>query len=301
MQYSEDFLSSPDGHQIPIRVWRPEPAQHVLVIAHGMAEYCERYAPLAEWLTLHGVAVVALNHRGHGMDCPDEQLGHYADLDGWSKVLSDLKQTTDYAKLQFPNIPLTLFGHSMGSFIIQSFIQTYPNDINRIILSASNRVDRLKIGASKMLVGLLKRFQAANQPSAFVTGLAFAPFNKKFKPNRTEFDWISRDNHVVDEYVADPYCGFDGTLQMWEDFLGALLTINPANWPKHITVHLLAGTHDPVGEMGSGVRTLENQIRQAGLTIGSVKLYDGGRHEIVNETNRKEVWQDILTIVQSAH
>lgn len=300
MQYSEDFLTSADGHQIPVRMWRPEPTKQVLVIAHGMAEYCERYAPLAEWLTEHGVAVVALNHRGHGMDCPDEQLGHYADKDGWQKVLGDLKQCIDYAKQQFPNTTLTLFGHSMGSFISQSFIQTYPNEVQQVILSASTRVDRVKVIASKALVSVMKLVIPADRPSAFVTGLAFSPFNKKFKPNRTEFDWISRDNHLVDEYISDPYCGFDGTLQMWHDFLTALLTLNPALWPKQVRVNLLAGTHDPVGEMGAGVRTLERQARQAGVTLGTVKLYDGARHEIVNETNKQEVWQDILTIVQSA-
>jgi alpha-beta hydrolase superfamily lysophospholipase len=297
VQYLEEFLVAADGHEIPVRLWRPEPCQQLLVISHGMAEYCERYAPLAEYLTEHQIAVIALNHRGHGMDCPDDQLGHYADDQGWQKVISDLHQVIEYGRAQTPNVPVSLFGHSMGSFISQAYIQQHVEGINNVILSATNRIDRPKIIASKILISTIMAFRGKRATSSFVTNRAFGPFNAKFKPNRTKFDWLSRDNDMVDEYIADPYCGFDCSLGLWIDFLSGMLTISPSKWPDTLNIHLLSGTSDPVGDMGSGVEKLAKQIKAASKNLVTLKLYPEGRHEITNETNRQEVWDDILAIL----
>jgi len=297
VQYLEEFLTASDGHEIPVRLWRPEPCQQLLVISHGMAEYCERYAPLAEFLTEHQIAVIAVNHRGHGMDCPDEELGHYANDHGWQKVISDLHQVIEFGRIQIPNVPVSLLGHSMGSFISQAYVQQHGEGLKHLILSATNRIDRPKLVASKLMISTISAFKGKRAISSFVTNAAFGSFNAKFKPNRTEFDWLSRDNDIVDEYIADPYCGFDCTLGLWHDFISGMLTISPNLWPNKLNVHLLSGTSDPVGEMGKGVEKLATQIKAANKNLATLKLYPQARHEITNESNRQEVWQDILDIL----
>lgn len=297
MQYLEEFLTTTDHHEIPVRVWRPKTVDKVLVIAHGMAEYCERYAPMADWLTESNIAVVALNHRGHGMDCDDEQLGYFAKTRGWEKVLKDLNQTIEFAKHEMPDVPVTLMGHSMGSFITQAFIQDYPEAVSGIILTSTNRKDVVKLVAAQALVGVIKTFKGPKATSKFVDFLGFGTFNRTFKPNRTEYDWLSRDNNNVDAYVEDPYCGYMCTNQMWHDFIGGILTIDYTKWPKELPVHLLSGTHDPVGEMSKGVTRLAEILRGNRQTFPTFKLYPEARHELTNETNSSEVWGDIRDIV----
>jgi len=296
MQYLEEFLPSSDGHEIPVRVWRPATVDKILVVAHGMAEYCERYAPLAEWLTQANIAVVALNHRGHGMDCADKDLGHFADHFGWTLVLEDLQRTVEFARQEMPNVPVTLFGHSMGSFIAQAYVQKYQN-IDQLILCSTNRIDRAKLMVSLLMLSFIKFFKGPRGTSKLVDFLSFGIFNNKFKPVRTGSDWISRDIEHVDAYVADPYCGYSCTLLMWQDFINGMLSINPKNWPTALPVHFISGTADPVGEFSRGVTKLVNQAKAAGKNVASFKLYPGARHELVNETNAEEVWQDIRDIV----
>lgn len=299
MQYVEEFLTAPDDHEIPVRLWRPNRVDKVLVIAHGMAEYCERYAPFADWLVNADIAVVALNHRGHGMDCPDSDLGHYADRRGWEKVIGDLDQTISWAKRQLPGVPVTLFGHSMGSFISQAYLQTHPSTVDQIILMSTNRINRPLLTMARTLVKTIRLFRGPRVTSATVEALSFGSFNKPFRPNRTEFDWLSRDPEQVDAYVADPYCGFECTTQLWSDFLGGMLSIHYEQWPDSVPIHLLSGTDDPVGEQSKGIRRMSEQLTHAGRAPATFKLYDGGRHELINESNAMEVWTDIRDIVQS--
>jgi len=297
MQYSEEFLDAPDGHEIPVRMWRPKTVVKVLVIAHGMAEYCERYTPLADYLTEANIAVVALNHRGHGMDCPDEDLGHYADKDGWQKVINDLHQTIEYVEKELKDIPITLMGHSMGSFISQSYLQQHGSHLSQVILSSTDRINRPKLIGSKALITLINLIKGHKATSEMVEYLSFGIYNNKFKPNRTGSDWLSRDKEHVDAYVADPYCGFPCTLELWRDFIGGMLTISPQKWPNTLPVHLISGTDDPVGEFTKGISKLAKQIKTANRKLVTFKLYPGGRHELTNETNAEEVWQDIRDIV----
>lgn len=299
MQYVEEFLNAPDNHEIPVRMWRPHRVDNILVIAHGMAEYCERYAPLADWLVESNIAVVALNHRGHGMDCPDQDLGHYADRRGWDKVIGDLDQTITWAKQQLPGAPVTLFGHSMGSFISQSYLQSHPSAVSQVILMSTNRINRPLLNAARLLVNGIKLVRGPRVTSPTIEALSFGSFNKAFRPNRTEFDWLSRDHDQVDAYIADPYCGFDCTTQLWADFIGGMLSIRYQQWPESVPVHLLSGTDDPVGEQSKGIRRMVREMTQAKRPPATFKLYEGGRHELVNETNAMEVWSDLKTLVQN--
>ncbi|TCS43860.1 alpha/beta fold hydrolase [Reinekea marinisedimentorum] len=297
MQYLEEFLLADDGHEIPVRVWRPKRVNQILVIVHGMAEYSERYAPMADWLTEQDIAVVTLNLRGHGMDCEEQELGFFAETDGWQRVVKDIHKTLEFTREELPEAPITLLGHSMGSFLVQNYIQTHHTELNQVILCGSNRVDKPKLFVSQLLIKLLITFKGKTSTSKLVDWLSFGSFNRKFKPNRTDYDWLSRDPEQVEAYTLDPFCGFSCTLSFWNDFIGGMRAINLSLWPKQLKIHLLSGSDDPVGEFGRGVSILAEQIKKQGLNLQTFKVYPQARHELVNEINAVDIWQDIRDLV----
>ena len=284
-------LNAPDGHTITGTVFIPAEPAGILVISHGMAEHGDRYRALAEWLSERDVVVVTFHHRGHGPGCPSESLGHYADQNGWARVVADLHRVVQHSRSQFPGLPLHLLGHSMGSFIAQSYAQKYGDNLATLILSATNRIDRGQLFASRALVGLIRLVRGKRHQSRLVTRMTFEQFNRQFRPNRTGSDWLSRDQEQVDRYISDPLCGFACTVGLWWDFIGGMLGISPSAWRKDLPVHLFSGTADPVGEMGRGVRQHFQTIREAGVQSVTLRLFEGGRHEMLNETNRYEVWE----------
>ncbi|WP_404365305.1 alpha/beta fold hydrolase [Marinobacter sp.] len=299
MIHTEHFLPAGDSHLIPLKSWLPAKPQSALLIAHGMGEHAGRYAALAEWLNQRDVAVFAIEHRGHGPHCERENLGHYADTDGWNRVVSDLGIAVSHVRECFPALPLTLFGHSMGSFISQAFAQRHGDQIDNLVLSATNRINHRQLRASQALVNGIRALKGKRYVSPLIGRLTFGAFNRAFRPNRTTHDWLSRDAAQVDRYLADPYCGFGCTTQLWSDFLGGMLAIDPGQWRRDLPVHILSGTADAVGEMGRGVKQHIRAIRSAGVTGGSERLFEGGRHELVNEINAEEVWLHLLDCHQA--
>lgn len=293
MQYLEEWLEAEDGHKIPVKVWRPRQPDRVLVIVHGMAEHAARYAPLAEWLTERQVAVVAIEQRGHSDETPDEDLGHLADHNGWQKAVSDVIQVVAYAKQLEPGLPLTLFGHSMGSFVVQHVIQQDGAALDAVIISSTRRPNRPMLRASKLAVAVIGTLTGWRNASGLIEKIEFGAYNRKFKPNRTNSDWISRDTHQVDAYLEDAYCGFACTPRFWSDLTGGLIGIRPQLWPQDLPVHLMSGTDDPLGGMGKGIRGYVEDLRRAGVRVESARLFEGGRHELINELNAEEVWQHL--------
>ena len=289
-------LNTPDGHTIAGQQYLPAQPVAILVISHGMAEHGDRYQELARWLGAHNILVITYHHRGHGPHCPAKHQGHYADQNGWQRVVGDLAQVVETARKQHPGLPVNLLGHSMGSFIAQSYAQQYGDRINTLILSATNRIHRPQLVASRLLVNLIASVRGRRHRSRLIGKMTFGQFNRAFRPNRTGSDWLSRDPDQVDHYEADPSCGFDCTVGLWQDFIGGMLSIRPATWNRDLPVHLLSGTADAVGEMGKGVRQHFQTIRESGIEQVTLRLFDGGRHEMLNETNRMEVWRYVLTL-----
>lgn len=291
-------LNAPDGHTITGTVYTPSEPAAILVISHGMAEHGDRYRPLARWLSGQGVAIVTFHHRGHGPACCPDNLGHYANQHGWASVVADLHRVVQHARSQFPGLPLHLLGHSMGSFIAQSYAQQHGSNLDSLILSATNRIDRSHLLASRGIIGLIRLVRGKRHRSRLVARMTFEQFNRRFRPNRTTADWLSRDQEQVDRYISDPLCGFDCTVGLWSDFIGGMLSISPSHWRKDLPVHLFSGTEDAVGEMGRGVRRHFQMIREAGLEKVTLRLFEGGRHEMLNETNRDEVWGYLQSLCQ---
>ncbi|WP_298452432.1 alpha/beta hydrolase [uncultured Marinobacter sp.] len=297
MQEQPLSLNGQNSHTITGTIFSPDTPRSVLVIAHGMAEHAGRYIDFARWLAERGIAVVTMNHRGHGLACTPDQLGHYSDTGGWEKVVDDLNLVLLDTRARFPEIPLALLGHSMGSFIAQSCAQQYPDSLDVLILSATNRINRPELWLSELLISGIRRFHGKHHRSPTIAKMSFGKFNRMFEPNRTDCDWLSRDTAQVDKYIADPLCGFECTTGLWHDFIQGMLTIKPSAWRKDLPVHLFSGTDDPVGEMGKGVTRHFEAIRQAGVKDTSLRLFEGGRHEMLNETNVEEVRDHVLALL----
>lgn len=287
-------LIQDDGHIIETYEWHIQNPRGLVHINHGMAEHALRYRTLAHFLNNAGFSVVAHNHRGHGPQHQGELAGHYADENGWQKVLADVHTVRNSCN---PNqVPYILFGHSMGSFIAQAYAISHP-PVDALILSGSNWQTPLlyKVG------GLTARFekwrQGPRNNSQLLNRLSFGSFNNAFKPTRTEFDWLSADNAQVDLYIQDPYCGFDCTTQLWIDLLAGLTTISTADalkvLPENLPVYLFAGQLDPVGRQGKGMQALEKRLRMTGHRNVTLTLYKQGRHEMLNEVNKQAVMLNI--------
>lgn len=286
-------LTATDGTALHTYHWLSDAAPHAIVmIAHGMAEHAGRYARLAERLVSKGLQVYALDQRGHGHSIGAGPAGHYADKDGWNKVVGDLESLRRHIRTQHPQAPIILLGHSMGSYIAQAYLLQHARHVQGAILSGSNyqalalyKVARLIARVERWRLGPLGR-------SRLIDYLSFGSFNKAFKPNRTAFDWLSRDPAEVDRYIADPLCGFICTTQLWCDLLDGLQQITPreqlARIDPNLPLLIIGGEQDPVSQ-GKRLGDLADILRSAGLRHVEVKRYPEARHELFNELNRDEV------------
>jgi alpha-beta hydrolase superfamily lysophospholipase len=271
----------------------------IVHIAHGMAEHGARYARPAEALTRAGYIVYADDHRGHGKTAknPDE-LGFIAESNGFYRVVKDLVELIAHEKKEHPGLPVVLFGHSMGSFYTQAFLIEHGKEIAGAVLSATSGKPSLLASAGRIVARAERARLGARGKSALLNKLSFDQFNVPFKPNRTAFDWLSRDGAEVDKYIADPLCGFVCTTSLWVDLLDTLAEIADPNRqrliPKKLPIYVFAGSEDPVGEQTKSINQLLSAYRAAGLENVQHRYYPGGRHEMFNETNRDEVVNDLL-------
>ncbi len=274
------------------RIWTPATAPKAIVqIVHGMAEHIDRYDRPAKALNGAGFLVCGRNHRGHGPEA--RLLGYFADEQGWDAILKDAHDVSEDIKKQYPGVPFFLLGHSMGSFLAREYGLRYGNELDGRILSGTGFYPKALCASGRMLAKLAPKKKPAN----FVNNIAFAGNNKPFAPGRTGFEWLSRDEKEVDKYVADPLCGFCFTGGAFADFFGGLLALTDESrlsaMPKDLPVYFMSGDHDPVGQMGAGVRQVAEQFKKAGMQDITVKLYPDARHELFNEINREEVTADL--------
>jgi alpha-beta hydrolase superfamily lysophospholipase len=301
MTFERKSIERPDGARVALYVW-PAPAGTIkatIQIAHGLGEHAARYDRAAQALTRAGYAVYASDHRGHGhtAERPGD-YGHFADHDGWNLVVEDLHGVHSYIAREQPSVPKVLFAHSFGSFVAQDYLSRHGDGLAGAVLSGTNSGDAWLIRLAMAGAYLEKVRLGGRNKSPFLFAGSIGQYNEKFAPTRTSADWLSRDRVEVDKYVADPLCGFDLTVQGWIDLMGGLIAIDdPAlqrRVPKNLPVYLFAGERDPVGGMGKGPRALLAAYKRAGLSRVSLKLYDGGRHEMLNEINRDQVVADLI-------
>ncbi|MDQ0214465.1 alpha-beta hydrolase superfamily lysophospholipase [Oikeobacillus pervagus] len=300
----EDFsLQTMDGTDIFCCKWSNPSIQEIhgiVQISHGMAEHVLRYEDFARYLVDRGFIVFGHDHRGHGKTAKKkEEIGYFTDDDGFEQVVRDVKQLTDLIQNDYPSTPIVLFGHSMGSFIARRYVQLFGHQLVGAIFSGTGG-DPGFLGKMGLFIAEREgRKKGRRTASPLLDKLSFGHFNKQFKPNRTDFDWLTRDEEQVDLYIADPACGNIFTAGFFADLFTGLLTIHRQEEinkiPKQLPLLLIAGDQDPVGKSGKGVRQVYQQYKKAGMEDVSLKLYEGARHEILNETNREEVFHDIAS------
>jgi len=297
---SADFaFRTVDGADLHVSGWAIEEPKAIVQVLHGMAEYGSRYARLAEALGAAGYTTYAHDHRGHGKSVANGvPPGHMADDDSWNRIVEDAHGVNQEIAKRHPGVPIIVLGHSMGSWVLQQLLFEYPSDMIAAALSGSNGKPP-PIAALGKLVARIERMRVGKRsPSSIMQKLSFDEYNKAFAPNRTEFDWLSRDPDEVDKYVADPLCGFGVSTQAWIDFLAGLDRVakptNVAKVPKGMPLYLFAGDRDPVGDFGKGMKNLYDAYKRAAIFDVRLKLYPDGRHEMLNETNRQEVTDDFI-------
>ncbi len=266
-------------------------------IAHGMAEHSERYSAFANYLVKRGFVVYANDHRGHHRTAGSvEKLGFFANEDGWFKVVGDMKQLTDIILDENPELPIFIFGHSMGSLLTRTYLTKFKNNINGVIFSGTSNESGLLLTMGKFVAKVIGIFYDKKTPSNFLDKMSFGKFNSYFKPNRTKFDWLSRDKKQVDNYITDMYCGAVFSNGFFYDLAFGMkyLNKNLDKISKDLPILIISGTSCPVGDFGKGIEKLYKKYKKAGIINVKSKLYTDARHEIINETNKGEVYQDIV-------
>ena len=288
-----------DGVELNVYNWIPDgEIKGIVQISHGMTENVLRYDEFANHLNNEGFIVYGHDHRGHGLTAKTkDELGYIADNEGFDWLVRDLYEIIKNVKEDNKGLPIYLFGHSMGSFVSQRFIELHGNEIDGVILSGSNGEPTKLIPLGILLSSIEIKLFGRRHTSKIMDKLSFGDFNRKFKPNRTPYDWLCSVDSEVDKYIANEYCGFVCSASFYYDLLRGLKAIhkdeNFNSIPKDLPIYILAGDMDPVGFFGKGIVNLYNKLKSTGIKDVKYKLYKGKRHEILNEDNKLEVMKDV--------
>ena len=284
------------------RTWAPEHGapRAVLQLVHGIAEHIGRYDRFARFMSDHGYLVCAEDHLGHG-NTPEnaEDLGYTADKDGWVKMTDNVRALHERIAPQYPGIPYFILGHSMGSFLTRSYLIRHPGTVDACALLGTGQQPESVLKAGLAACRLEQIRLGKRGRSKLLQSLCFGAYNSQFKPNRTESDWVCSVDEVVDAYIADPFCQVMPTVTLMRDMLTGIRfnqqAENLAKMDKTTPVFFLSGDQDPVGSNGKGVRAAYQSFLDAGCGHVRLKLYPGGRHEMLNEHNWQDVYGELLS------
>ena len=298
----EKTLKGMDNHEISMKLWTGvENPKGVVQIFHGMAEYIKRYDDFATFLNKNGYVVIGHDHRGHGDSVTGDEIHGYLGDAGFSKVLEEGYMVTQYIKANYSGLPIYLFAHSFGSFIGQAYITKYGHELSGLILSGSAKKSGPLIDVAIKLAQLQTLFIKDRKKAKLLDKLSFLGYNKKIQNPQTPFDWLSRDENQVKKYIHDPLCGFLCTINFFKELSEGLKSLyDPKklkNIPRDLPIFILSGTDDPVGDYSKSVISLRDQYKDLNISHVDMKLYQGGRHEMLNEINRSEVYKDILDFI----
>ena len=295
------FLSTDGKTQLHGMRWEPDggSVRAVLQICHGVAEHIARYDAFARYLNGLGIAVVGHDHLGHGLSLPEGGTPVYFGAGStWNTVVDDIYVLHQRIRLWYPDVPLCIMGHSMGSFLTRTYLIRYPGTVKAAIIMGTGWQPKAVIAGGMAVAKAVGAVVGENGTSDLVTNLAFGAYNKLFAPNRTSCDWLSADEGNVDAYMADPLCGADATVGLFRQMLSGIRfnqkLSNLRQMDPRIPVLFVAGEKDPVGDCGNGVRRTYQEFRRAGVQDCTLKLYPGLRHEILNEkAQQQQIFEDI--------
>lgn len=274
----------------------------VLQITHGMCEYIERYEHFIKFMAESGIAVTGHDHAGHGFSVHSQKdLGYFSKDPFDSTLVEDLETMTDITSKTFPDLPHFILAHSMGTFILRKYLTTYGQNLSGIIISGTGGENK---GASAGVTGAktMARFKGDRYRSPFLNRIFFSGFTDHYKDENEKFAWLSRDKRIINSYKKDPRCNFIFTLNGFMGFLNIMQDVTKKGYaktyPKDLPYYLFSGEEDPVGNYGAGVTETYHELKNAGIKEVSMKLYENGRHEMLNEINKKEVYIDVLTFIK---
>lgn len=306
------FLSHDGSSTIKGLVWAPAHARGrlrspaprgVVQIVHGMAEHVERYDEFARFLVKHGFVVCAEDHIGHGksVSSPDE-LGCLP-VDGKEILIEDVHELRKTVTARYSRqTPYILFGHSMGSFIVRAYLARHGEDVAAAVICGTGQQPLALSKAGNLLARLVASVKGPDHRSAFIDNLGAGAYGKQIEGARTPHDWLSTDPAVVDAFLADELCGVMfsvGGYAALTDLTGEVVTMACASRvPKELPLLFVAGAEDPVGACGKGVKAAADLMRRAGVQDVEMKLYEGMRHEILNEPGRAQVYTDIVNWIE---
>lgn len=281
------------------RVIRPQrncDLRGAVQIAHGMAEHSGRYEQFGCFLAEHGFAVYANDHVGHGRSVGPS--GYFGDADGWGCMVEDMRTLTEgLIRKDAPGVPVFLIGHSMGSILVRSYMACCPGRIAGVVLIGPPPPNKMAALAQSICRRAAHR-GGGEKPNAVIHEAIMHTYNRKNKKAKSPFEWLCSDQEVVRSYNGDPMCGFPFTNRGYYDLATGLRSVSGKGWAQHVPeelpVLLLAGKRDAAAGYGTAPRRISRQLREGGLTHVESKVYEGARHELLNEYNREEVFSDIL-------
>ena len=276
----------------------------IVQILHGMAEHQRRYHDFINYLNHQGITVFIHDHLGHGNRVTEKNIkGFFAEQDGWNAVVNDAKSVSEIIKNLYPDVPLTLLGHSMGSYIGLALIELF-NFYDSCILSGSSKPSKILLLLQKLLLNSEVKKNGLKGYSKKIDKLIFGGFNKQIKGARTPHDWLSHDQNSVQDYLDDPLCGFMVTNSLWLDLAIGMESIYATKAIQAISnelpILLLAGANDPVGNNGKGPSQIYKLLHKLEKNV-ELKLFEDMRHEALNELNNSKVYDHIYTYIMKHH
>lgn len=293
--------------QCDIKAWQWYPENRkpkaAILIHHGMAEHSGRYKNVINALVNdYGYAVFMNDMANHGQsNFNEELLGYFGAKDGWKNIIKDAKTLFDIMKSEYPDKKTIICGHSMGSMIMRSFINFYGNPFDAAIFIGTSGKNPLA-KASLVLTDALAKIKGPTYKTQQLYEVGFADYDKPFE-HRTRYDWGIRDTKSVDDYVADPKCGFLFTVAGYNDLAQLVINCNSDEWFSNVGVYVpvlfLSGDKDPVGNYGKGIVEVYDKLKKTGHEKVTMKLYGNARHEILNELNKESVYEDMNNWIQN--
>ncbi|TPL87484.1 alpha/beta hydrolase [Mesorhizobium sp. B2-3-14] len=299
MPFSQQrVVRSPTGADLNLFIRQADSSPRAVVqINHGLAEHAGRYDRFAGFLAARGFHVYVHDHRGHGTTrAPDAPLGRFADKDGPAKVIADVDAIRDLIAREQPDLPVILFGHSMGASVALNYLLRHSNRIHAAAIWNGNFSQGLLGQVALGILAWERMRLGSDVPSRLLPKLTFQAWGKAVLDHRTLFDWLSRDEAEVAKYIADPLCGWDASISMWRDVVAMALNGGKdaafAGIRRDLPVAIVGGEKDPASDYGKGITHLANRMRKMGFSNLVSKVYPGTRHEGLNEVNRDTVMDD---------
>ena len=302
---NEFYYPSKDGlTQIHAIEWVPEgEVRGVLQIAHGMVEFIDRYDRYARFMASQGFYVVGTDHLGHGKSVTDEtQLGYFAKHDGNFCVLGDMQQLREDTRKKYPDVPYFLLGHSMGSFYARQFIEKFGEGLSGAIIMGTGYQPNATLDLAIGLTAVFQQARGGHYRSTTINNMALGSYNTTFEPGRTKCDWLTKDEAIVDAYVANPLNQFlftvNGYYNMFRGMRYCQRQKNLDKIPKTLPILVVSGQNDPVGEFGKGPKIVAQTYRETGIQDVTLQLFPDDRHEILNELDKEAVDQYLLKWIE---